>query len=382
MRSDRTTLVNFTSSKTNQADRDRFIMVVHNPNNWHWVDKNCISWARDYFKEKLVGVGAENEQAQLAITSVNTLEGDCEVNQRKGKVISLFDLQMGLSYSGELDNEKFEGSISIPEIAFDSEPSDYQFEIAIFKETSKLNSVVKPLIREKLVPQLRDIFSQFGKDLLITHGNDIQVSQDEVKSNFTKANQQASYDQVKAAQKASAAGTATSNTPAQAHAPASSGSGKKEEFRHGAEKTIVNTSEIHLEPSFNVPAAELLRTFLDKMRLQQFSRSELRLVKGDAASPTLRAGDEYQLFGGNVATKVVSVTDKTLEMQWRLAEWSPSSWYSTMVLEFHESQEYHETKLEITWKDIPVGQEDRVRQNFENYYVRAIKLTFGFGAVL
>ncbi|KAL3241634.1 Aha1p [Nakaseomyces bracarensis] len=359
-------------------------MVVQNPNNWHWVDKNCISWARDYFKEKLVGLQVTNEQCRVEITSMNTLEGDCEVSQRKGKVISLFDLQMGLSYSGELDGEKFEGSINIPEIAFDSSTEDYQFEVAVFKETSKLNQEVKPLIREQLVPRLRNIFSQFGEDLLITHGNDIQVSEDEVKSNFTRANQKASFEQVKKAPPSdtptgTTAGTSTATPSSVASASASA---KKEVLRQGPEKTVVNTSEIHLEPSFNVPASELLRTFVDKMRLQQFSRSELRLTKGDSSAPVLSAGDEYQLFGGNVCTRIVSVSEKSLVMQWRLADWSPSSWHSTMHLEFHESKEYHETKLEITWRDIPVGQEDRVRQNFENYYVRAIKLTFGFGAVL
>lgn len=100
-----------------------------------------------------------------------------------------------------------------------------------------------------------------------------------------------------------------------------------------------------------------------------------------AGGETLGEGDEYELFGGNVRTRVVSVGDSSIKLQWRLSDWTPE-WFSELSIEFHESQEYHETKLKITWDKIPVGQEDRVRQNFEEYYVRAIKLTFGFGAVL
>lgn len=65
----------------------------------------------------------------------------------------------------------------------------------------------------------------------------------------------------------------------------------------------------------------------------------------------------------------------------KLKDWS-AAFNSTIEMTFHESQEFHETKLQVKWTGIPVGEEDRVRANFEEYYVRSIKLTFGFGAVL
>lgn len=361
-------------------------MVVHNPNNWHWVDKNCLGWAREYFQEKLVGLAAQEGDCQLSVTSVKTVDGDCEVSQRKGKVISLFDLKIVLAYDGELAGDKFEGTVSVPEVAFDSDPEDYQFVVTIFQETSKLNERVKPLIRERLVPQLRSAFQQFGPDLLTTHSSDIQVGADQVSSTFTRANQEASVPVAGASQaKAPASAQSTAKSSTQVQKPVEKTTSGASASKPGTTSRVVNTSSMHLEPSFNVPAAELQRTFLDRMRLQQFSRSELRMLHSSSGSgaggETLGEGDEYELFGGNVRTRVVSVGDSSIKLQWRLSDWTPE-WFSELSIEFHESQEYHETKLKITWDKIPVGQEDRVRQNFEEYYVRAIKLTFGFGAVL
>ena len=34
-------------------------MVLHNPNNWHWVNKDTSAWARDYLDKELIGVSAE-----------------------------------------------------------------------------------------------------------------------------------------------------------------------------------------------------------------------------------------------------------------------------------------------------------------------------------
>lgn len=362
-------------------------MVVHNPNNWHWVDKNCIDWAKKYFEERLVGLatGEATEALYARISKLSSLEGDCEVNQRKGKVISLFDLKLNLGIKGHVNDEKWEGSITIPEVAFDSDPEDYQFDISIFKENSKL-SEIKPVIREKLIPQLRDIFSNFGKELLLTHANDIQVSSDKVTSEFTKSNQQSSFQNVASAgtplkkessSSSSAAGGKKSET--------SSSTGDSSQKASNSNTPKYNTTKLHLESSFQVPAVELYNTFIEKPRIEAWSRSP---IQPDPSSGKLGSGsklelnDTFKLFGGNITMKLISgEPGKNLVFDWRLNEWKQGH-YSQLSMEFHESQEYHETKLIVNWSGIPIGEEDKARGNFEEYYIRSIKLTFGFGAIL
>ena len=346
-------------------------MVVHNPNNWHWVDKNCLEWARKYFNENLVGLKTGDEDGKSAqIGSVSSIEGDCEVSQRKGKVISLFDLKLVMMVNGHVGDEKFEGSITVPEVAFDSEKDEYQFEVSIYKETGKL-SEIKPVIKAKLLPQLRDAFSKFGPDLLSTHANDIQVPADQVNSQFTKGNLLSGETSSSSSKEKVAPAPTAAKVAASKPKVASSGV--------SADAPKYNTTTLHLEPTFNVPAIELYQTFLDKQRIQAWSRS---ILECSSSGATLEKGDEFNLFGGNVTSKLVDLEiGKRLVFEWRLNDWRKGH-NSRMTMEFHESKEYHETKLQVTWSGVPIGEEDKVKGNFMEYYVRSIKLTFGFGAVL
>ena len=75
-------------------------MVLHNPNNWHWVNKDVRPWAREYLDKNLVGIAAEQANVTAKISKVTSVDGDVDVSQRKGKVITLFDVKLQLEYNG------------------------------------------------------------------------------------------------------------------------------------------------------------------------------------------------------------------------------------------------------------------------------------------
>ena len=75
-------------------------MVLHNPNNWHWVNKDASPWAKEYFDTHVKEVSAEENGVSAKITKLISMDGDVEVSQRKGKVISIFDLALQLEYEG------------------------------------------------------------------------------------------------------------------------------------------------------------------------------------------------------------------------------------------------------------------------------------------
>lgn len=75
-------------------------MVLHNPNNWHWVNKDASGWAKNYLNEKLRAVSAEGDGVTAKVSNVLTMDGDVDVSQRKGKVITLFDVKLQLEYEG------------------------------------------------------------------------------------------------------------------------------------------------------------------------------------------------------------------------------------------------------------------------------------------
>ena len=79
-------------------------MVLHNPNNWHWVNKDVREWARDYLEKNLVGVSAEQDEVSVKVSKVTSMDGDVDVSQRKGKVITLFDVKVQLEYEGKTNS--------------------------------------------------------------------------------------------------------------------------------------------------------------------------------------------------------------------------------------------------------------------------------------
>jgi len=76
-------------------------MVLHNPNNWHWVNKDVSPWARSYLDEALTKVQAEDGEVKAKIDKIQSMDGDVDVSQRKGKVITIFDVKLVLQYSGK-----------------------------------------------------------------------------------------------------------------------------------------------------------------------------------------------------------------------------------------------------------------------------------------
>jgi hypothetical protein len=83
-----------------QLIQQAFEMVLHNPNNWHWVNKDASGWAKQWMEENLKSIIAEDAGVTAKVDKVVSMDGDVDVNQRKGKVITIFDVKLVLEYSG------------------------------------------------------------------------------------------------------------------------------------------------------------------------------------------------------------------------------------------------------------------------------------------
>lgn len=338
-------------------------MVVNNPNNWHWVDKNCIDWARNYFTEKLVGTQYTTEDGRsVEVKSVSSLEGDVEVCQRKGKVISLFDLRIILDIEGVSGADKeFKGSITVPELAYDTDEDEIQFDISIYKEDSD-SEKMRLVTKKELIPVLRKKLLVFGTDLIQSQASDIQLESNLVNSKLTKENQT----------ETSIASTPTAPKKAAPIPKSASTATSKPSTATSSNIPKYNTATLHLEPTFNVTAEQLYITLLDEQRVSAWTRSHAQIEA--------REGSEFKLFGGSISGQIKKlVPNERIVQSWRLEDWK-SGHYAELDIQLKQGA--GETTMVVKWSGIPIGEEDRVRGNFEDYYVRSIKITFGFGAVL
>ncbi|KAF2204518.1 hypothetical protein GQ43DRAFT_364392 [Delitschia confertaspora ATCC 74209] len=328
-------------------------MVLHNPNNWHWVNKDVSGWAREYLDKELPKISVEEDGVTAKISNVMSMDGDVDVSQRKGKVITLFDVKLKLEYSGKnKEGEEASGTITIPEVAHDTEADEYVFEIDVYSDATSKRPV-KDLVQSKIVPELRKALQQLAPALISAHGKDIQHAPGSNPSNGFSAPKVYSQTSLNKSSESKTASTTQS------------GSG-----------SLVNVVTLTDSDEFRTTAAELYQTFTDPQRLAAFTRAPPTNFTG--AKP----GGKFELFGGNVSGEFTELQEPThIVQKWRLAQW-PQGHYSTLSIWFDQNDVDHVTVMRVEWKGVPVGQEEPTKGNWREYYVRSIKTTFGFGTVL
>ncbi|KAG9239040.1 activator of Hsp90 ATPase [Amylocarpus encephaloides] len=326
-------------------------MVLHNPNNWHWVNKDASGWTKTWLENSLKEIKAEEGGVTAQVGKLVSMDGDVDVNQRKGKVITIFDVKLVLEYSGKTkDNEEVSGTITIPEVAHDTEENEYVFDIDIYSDASS-KAPVKDLVRAKLVPQLRNQLARLGPALIIEHGKDIQH--------------------------APGSGPVSGTTTPKLHTP-SSGPAQSSSSTTQANKgsTSVNTTTVTDSEEFRAPASELYQTFTDPQRISAFTRAAPKLFEG------AKKGGKFELFGGNVSGEYLELVEPTKIVQsWRLDQW-PKGHYSKLEIVFDQNDVDNVTVMRVSWSGVPIGQELVTKRNWREYYVRSIKQTFGFGTIL
>lgn len=326
-------------------------MVLHNPNNWHWVNKDASAWAKDWLSQSLPEFQAEENGVTAQLDKLVSMDGDCDVSQRKGKVITIFDVKVVIEYSGQTkDKEDVSGTITVPEVAHDTEENEYVFDIDIYADASS-KAPVKDLVRSKIVPQLRKHFAKLGPALISEHGKDIQHA--------PGSNPSSGF-----------------STP-KVYTPSGSNAATTSAFSTSTSGTSsVNTTTVADSEEFRAPAEELYKTFTDPQRITAFTRAAPNLFEG------AKKGGKFELFGGNVSGEYLELEEPTKIVQsWRLDQW-PKGHFSRLEMNFDQNDVDNVTVMRVNWTGVPVGQEDVTKRNWGEYYVRSIKTTFGFGTVL
>lgn len=134
---------------------------------------------------------------------------------------------------------------------------------------------------------------------------------------------------------------------------------------------LVNTTTLIDTEEFRTTAAELYKTFTDRPRLAAFTRSDPTVFEG--AHP----GGKFALFGGNVSGLFTELNEPTkIVQQWRLKQW-PEGHYSRLEIGFNQNDSDGVTVMNVKWDGVPVGQEEVTRTNWNERYVKSIKITFG-----
>ncbi len=205
---------------------------------------------------------------------------------------------------------------------------------------------MKDLVKSKIVPQLRQIFQKLAPALIEEHGKDLQHANG---SNPTSGYATPTWHPQR------------ERTPVPTNTSKTASSGN----------TSVNTTTVTAIDEFRTTAEELFKTFTDPQRLAAFTRAAPKQFDG------AMVGGKFAIFDGNVLGEFVKLEEpKQVVQKWRLAQW-PEGHYSLQEINFDQNDVDQVTNMRVSWTGVPVGQEDVVHRNWEGYYVRSIKQTFG-----
>jgi activator of HSP90 ATPase len=210
---------------------------------------------------------------------------------------------------------------------------------------------VKELVRAKIVSQLRTSLAKLGPALIKEHGKDIQHPPGSNPSSGFATPIPQPFKPASIPQKSDTSTTTSSTTAG----------------------SLVNTTTVSASDEFRTSAAELFTTFTDTGRLSAFTRSPAKLSSSPPAPKTT-----FSLLENNVSGTYVKLEEPTLITQkWRLSTW-PQGHYADLEMKFDQNDLDHVTVMRCTWQGVPVGQEEVVKKNWEGYFVRGMKQTFGY----
>lgn len=307
--------------------------------NWHWKNKNVTPWAKTWFEQELTQLSHTEDGSEVKVAQVTEVEGDCELGQRKSKLITIYDCKVVLSWSGEdKEGTKAEGNLTIPEVSHEQSDglSDYVYQWSLTSDSSAATNALYALAKSKLPALLEQRLNSFRAAMLDIHGKDLTVT--------------------------GTPGTTTPGTPAPAlsSAPLSKPVSAKD-----VTKGITNATTVTVDASLMASAADLFELLTDEKRIPAWSHAP---AQSQAVVDT-----PFSLFSGGVTGKYTELQKPTkIVSTWKLNSpgW-PAGHEGKLTTTL--DQQSDSTKVQFKLSGVPRGMEDEIRKNIEGYYVRGFQ---------
>ncbi|KAM3339392.1 activator of 90 kDa heat shock protein ATPase isoform X1 [Capsicum galapagoense] len=334
-----------------------------NVHNWHWAETDCIEWSRSFLTnllaDKIVIDGEGN--IKIRTKKLEKLEGEAYVNIRKGKIIPGYELNLVLSWEGEVKGDedagtsvmKVEGNVEFPYIADENADEDPEVKVTV-KDEGPIGK------------RLKDAFVAKGKPFVL----------EQVKSYvnaMAKGGPAKEEGEVKkVVKKPSGTGNVAVAAPVTTAVVDEKAKvvEKKEKKKEGF-KTITMTEK------FSCRAKDLFEILMDENRWKGFTQSNARISK--------EVGGEFTIFDGSVTgTNVELQGGKLIVQKWRFGSW-PDGLQSMVRIVFEEPQS-GVTVVKLTHTDVP--EEDRygnatvvenTERGWRDLIFHRIRAVFGFG---
>jgi len=304
-----------------------------NVNSWHWEEKDCSKWARAFLEGALEELAVEGEPGSATISKLSKFEGEVNWYNRKGKLFTLYDLQVNLDFKGQRGEDAVSGTIKITDFEQDCEDSA-GFRVTV--GSGPADDAWKKWVRNEV-----------KKKFLTTWSRLIHELHEDQKS------------KAPALQKKESGKIKLPEMVQKSAPPAASSS-------EAAGKT--RTTSVTLAHTFQAAPKDLWDMFTDQNKAQHFTQAKTMI---DA-----KEGGFFQLYDGNITGCFLELKPYTeMRFAWRLKDWKPGV-NSQVVIKFVKSS--GGTKMELSQTNVPWEDMERTRTGWAKYYFERWRGIFGY----
>lgn len=338
-----------------------------NVNSWHWTEFNALPWSKDRLKDLLSSMILvdENDGTLIKITEDDIkLTGEATINQRKGKIIPAYELDLTLKWKGtDAESNEGSGDIKVPYISEENHDEDPEVQISVTAGDAPAEKM-RTLIVQHGRPLIYKAIGTFVKELSV--GGPLKPGSASAAA--------AEAEAMSAATAAAAANKAASAPPTSAEdktSPATTNTSTN------VKKNASNRS-IEITESFYASCKDLYDCFTDTNRVRAFTGSDAEIN----ANP----GGTFSMFGGSIEGTFRELKPySSIDMDWRFNSW-PDGATSRVIITLEEKEKGAVTLL-LKQSGIPdadrYGNHDvlnMTQSGWKQQVLLRIRQVFGFGA--
>lgn len=324
-----------------------------NVNNWHWTEKNAKPWSESLWKQWFKDLVLENETVgNVSFGDVTKFDGDVTLSNRKGKVISYYEIVLEVKWEAKHENgeDKASGTLRVPNISEENDADDIEVEVTV-KKSTPYGDKAKTLLRKEGLKRVQNLYGKFQEKLMSEYSQGM-IKQKKIEN---KADGNAA-----AAAKVSAAMAKQENKHIGDAKPS------------GRAQAAESTSSVSHEQDIECGPDNLYACFTVAECFSAFTHSSCNV------EPVI--GKDFSLCNGYLAGKFLELDEnKKIVMELRQSNWTEGV-VSKATLDFKFKPDGGSTKLMVTHTGIPKSHVGECAARWKEWCHRVIR-TFGYGSI-
>lgn len=315
-----------------------------NVNGWHWEDKDVTVWAQDRLKQLISSNTCSSEEPSpgVAVTSVESVDGDATLYNRKGVLKVLYDLKISGKWASNHteEDDRTHGDFHID--LFDEDP-----DVTVSTDPKSVpNSVFKNSFVSTVVPKIQAQCARFAQEMY--EGADQSVEGLTLPKGKTA--------------EVAAKGKITSRT----HVSSTS---KQTKQSYGS--LSKSSAEIVMNEQFTCKPIDWFQAFTHPPRLSAVTRS--------SALSEPRKGGVWRVMNGAAEGEYTDLSEASkIDMRWRLKAWGDTVSYGKVAIVLKDDD--GKADVTITVSGVPEQKKSETEGFWRIQILQAMRVVMGWGS--